>query len=99
MTHTPVSDQDTPEQDAVRIRYARVTLAGKQIAALRNLRLPPGHRDAQLLRGLIRTDMSRISPEELHVLDGLCWRWRRHGLAHLAPKLNPDDPIVKAGCR
>ena len=33
MTHTPVSDQDTPEQDAVRIRYARVTLAGKQIAA------------------------------------------------------------------
>jgi hypothetical protein len=96
VNHAPASDQDTPAQEAARIRHTRVQLARARIAALRAC-VPFNHRDNARVRALLAIDLDRITSAQLHDCDVLTWDWRRRpGMPrHLAPTLNPNDPIVK----
>jgi len=91
----PIREEPATETVA-RISWADRELAGKTIAALRQVRIPPAHADARALRRLARVDLDRITAEECELVRLLSWRWRRQLPAGLAPKLNPADPIVRS---
>lgn len=91
----PVREECETETRA-RMAAAEAELARRTIAALQAAGIPAGHADARVLRGLIRADLGRLTAEQRELLRMLTWRWRRRLPPGLAPKLNPDDPIVRA---
>ena len=96
MNHVAASDRDTPEQDAARARLATRRVLELTIGALRMVTMPPSSPDRWRLRTLVHADLDTISAEHIALLAQLAWRYRRQLPKHLAPKLNPDDPIVRS---
>ena len=74
-------------------KAARRTLE-LSIEALR--RVNSSGADRTILRDLLAADLDRITRAQLDALARLAWKHRRQLPAHLAPELNPDDPIVRA---
>jgi hypothetical protein len=85
-----------PDDDAARLAWAERGAQAAMIAALRRVRMPPRHADAAALRRRAHAELDRLSSEDRELLRLLAWRWRRQLPAHLAPKLPPADPIVRA---
>ena len=90
-------ERETPSQEAARVAQAEAEARRVLIRALREVL--NGTRSAQAdrarLRRLLAADLARWSREDQRELDRLAWKCRRLLPRHLAPRLNPDDPIVK----
>jgi len=84
-----------PEQDDDEERMA-ITMAPvmvTRIKALLGITLAPA--DAALVDGLTRRDPKTLTAEHRHWVQRLLWKYRRDLPRGVAPKLNPDDPIVR----
>lgn len=88
-------DLDTPEQDAARQAASQRDFLRLVVAALGQVRMLPGHPDQGRLRRLMQVDLAAITDEQIAALDRMAWRYRRQLRRGLAPKVNPDDPIVR----
>lgn len=66
------------------------------IRALGTVAMPIDGPDRHKRRLLMAADLDTISAEQLATLARLTWRYRRQLPSHMAPKLNPDDPIVRS---
>ncbi len=95
----PQPDEDGPEQEKRRVRQALVREAELLCDGLRRC-VKPGSDEAAWLRALAsRMAHEGISEDERHFLRRLAWFHRRRLPAHLAPRLNPADPVVMAAER
>jgi hypothetical protein len=90
-------EADTPAQEAARVAQAEAEERRVMIRALRealnNTRSMQA--DRARLRRLLAADLGRWSRDDQRDLDRLAWRHRRRLPHYLAPRLNPDDPIVR----
>lgn len=96
MTVAEPRREDAAGEVEARIDWANARVARQVIAALLAAGIPSGHVDARALRRLQRADVDRLKPEEAELLRILAWRWRRKLAPHLAPRLPPNDPVVRA---
>jgi hypothetical protein len=87
-------DVDTAAQDAARLASAETELRRVLIRALRDVIMLTDS-DTAVRRRLVAADLARWTREEQRDLDRLAWKYRRRLPRHLAPRLNPDDPIVR----
>jgi hypothetical protein len=81
--------------DIDRIRHTEARLAGVRIAALARIpdyTLLPRHREFVRLIAAIAPETMNVKQQD-HVLR-LCWIYRAKIGRNLAPRCNPDDPIV-----
>jgi hypothetical protein len=92
-----IPPREDNSDDAARLARAEAELRRRTVAALRRAPIRPCCRDAREVRRLAGIDMERISGADIEALDLLAWRWRRALPPGLAPKLNPADPVVRAG--
>lgn len=85
-----------PEQDDDEERM-RITLAPVMAARIRYLLALTvmAGKDRTLAEQLGRRDPKTLTPEHRHWVQQLLWRYRRALPAGVAPRLNPDDPIVR----
>ena len=87
-------DEDSREQQEARVRRAMAREAEILTDALRRL-VRTGSAEARWLRELAgRLVHQGITAEERFHLRRLAWFHRRTLPAHLAPRLNPGDPLV-----
>jgi len=86
--------EDTPEQDAARRAVAQREFCRRVIRALDAVTMLPGHPDKHRLRQLKAVDLAAITDDQMAAMNSLAWKYRRQMPPGLAPKLNPDDPIV-----
>ncbi len=84
------------DDDAARMAMSEQTVLRLTIAALGRVTMLPGHPDKARLRALARIDLGRIDDAQIATMRRLAWRYRRQMPRHLAPRMNPDDPIVLA---
>jgi hypothetical protein len=89
----PIREDD---DDAARIAVGQRRLVEMKLAALRAIQIPPNDPDARILRGLVQSDLDRMTAQQDYDLECLCWRWRRRISRAFAPRLNPADPLVRA---
>lgn len=90
------ADDDGPEAVQRRVRQALVREAELMCDALRRC-VKPGSYEAHWLRGLAaRMPHEGIGEEDRRFMRRLAWFHRRRLPSHLAPKVNPEDPIVMA---
>ena len=94
-----LDDSDTPAQEAARRGKLQREIWRLTILALSRVRLPPGDPDRRRISHLCRVDLAVISDEEVASLHRLAWICRRQIGRSLAPKTNPDDPIVREFAR
>ena len=87
-------DEDTPEQEAARVRQAIRREAVVLIDALRRVATIRGGGAIWLREMAARIEHEGITPEERRHLARIAWFYRRQLPRHLAPRCNPADPIV-----
>ena len=80
---------DTPAQQADRIRRALDGSRRIRLTALQSVAMPNSH-DAIFAR----RDPAGFDDGDLRHLERLLWHYRRVLPRWLAPRANPDDPIV-----
>ena len=85
MFHEP----DDPEE-AARVRATAVQFAKLRLDELRAA-APSGSFEFAFLR----RDPTRFSDMDFAILERLAWHYRRRISRFLAPKTDPDDPIVR----
>ena len=88
------TDDDTPEQEAARVRRAVTREAEVLIDALRRVATMRGGGAIWLRAMAARIEHEGITQEERLHLARIAWFYRRQLPRHLAPRLNPADPIV-----
>ncbi len=86
-------DTDDATQDAARVAKAERQVMVATLNALRRVRNTV--QDRAILRGLVQADFDWLTAEQRAALERMAWKYRRQIPPHLAPKLNPDDPIVR----
>jgi hypothetical protein len=81
------------DDDALRLAAARREAIAVTAQALASISLPPADRvfivEMQRRRGYAE----QLTERQQHALLQLAWHYRRQLPAHLAPKINPDDPL------
>jgi hypothetical protein len=95
--------QQLDDEDAFRLAYAQAAaheaakmLFERRVDALHLIPqylVLPQHR--RFIRHALALAPEMLSPAQREHADRLFWRYRRNMPAHLAPKVNPDDPIVR----
>jgi len=83
-------------EDAWRVEHARTVALGLVMRALRVIdrrKLLPRHQD--FIRYVCFMPVEHLSMAQRDHVLRLGRRYREHLPAHLAPKVNPDDPIVR----
>ncbi len=85
---------DDAGDDAARIARAESQARAVMLKALADL-IMTRTADLGARRRLRAADPERWTVELQAELDGLTWRYRRQLPRHLAPRLNPHDPIVR----
>lgn len=80
------------DDDAARVHAARSEAIAATVNALRQVSLPPAER---ALVVVVARSMAThpLNPREMHRVMQVAWRHRRKLPPHLAPKINPDDPL------
>ncbi len=93
MTWAPPEPED---DDAERMATALAPYLRSRIEALLKAPLMPKDRD--LVAAMARRDPKTLTPDHRQWISGLLWKYRRSAEipASMRPKLNPDDPIVRA---
>ena len=84
------------DEDAFRLAKVETEVLGLRQRALRTIPdfklLSGGHRSfVRYVCGMAPEKLSDAQKDQVH---RLCWLYRRSIPAHLAPKCNPDDPVV-----
>ena len=92
--HGVVDDTDTPRQQAARVAAAEAEARRVLIKALREV-IMLRDIDSAARRRLVAADLDRWTRDDQRDLDRMAWRYRRQLPRHLAPRLNPDDPLVR----
>ena len=101
MNHAMLGERDdTPEQDEARLRQAEAALIRINVEKLMLVaaNLPKGHGDYRTIQALDESlNVYRRLPTsgQIAQVKALAWQYRRQMPKHLAPKLNPHDPIVR----
>lgn len=88
------SPPEAPDDDAERLAIVLAPLMVERITTLLGLRVMTV-RDRELVQAMARRDPRTLTPDHRHWVQQLLWRYRRALAADIAPKLNPDDPIVR----
>lgn len=81
------------EDDLDRVAKAVAAEMAIEIAALRRVAIRA--QDRVFLRRAAAIDPLHLSDNDRARIRSLCWRYRHALPAHLRPKLNPDDPVVR----
>lgn len=87
-------DHDADRRVARAVRQARLG----NLAALAMCSIPAGSRDRKDvldLRAKLDRDREPLTQKESERITQLMWKYRRQLPRGLAPKLNPDDPVVR----
>lgn len=82
-------------EDAERSAQAQAAADRLLLKHLAALSWAPRHPYARAIRELLAADLTRLTPLQAHQLRKLAWAYRVRLPAHLRPKVNPDDPIVR----
>ena len=82
-------------EDAERTALAEAAANRAILKRLAELSWPPSHPYRRAMRELLAADLTKLTPLQAHQMRKIAWAYRRKLPAHLRPKVNPDDPIVR----
>ncbi len=87
---------EPPDDDAERLALTLAPYLRARIDVL--LTVPMTAADHALVEGMARRDPKTLTPDHRGWIFRLLWKYRRSSEipASMRPKLNPDDPIVRA---
>lgn len=94
----PPEPDSTAAEDAASVVAAQAEATRRVVIAV-HMAMHRGKstvEDRTKIRELRRAEPGRMTDEQLLALDRLAWKFRRALSAGLAPRMNPDDPIVRA---
>ena len=82
-------------EDRLRLGIIEDHVLQRTLNALRCVPRPFYGRDAAFLRGVLGQRVERLSERQRDHLKRVAWRLRRYLPPAIAPRVNPDDPIVR----
>lgn len=87
-------DRDADEDEAERMTATLAPWCRERLRLLAQIDMT--QQDRGLVEGLARRADAELTAERRHWIRQLLWRWRRALDPSIRPKVNPDDPIVRA---
>lgn len=88
------ADPEVPEEEAARMTVALAPWARERLRLLSQIAMTKV--DSHLVQALARRPDGEIDAERRYWIRQLLWRYRRLLPPDMRPKVNPDDPIVRA---
>nr|WP_294547660.1 hypothetical protein [uncultured Rhodopila sp.] len=82
-------------EDRARMRKAQDKALGVVMNALVLIPIPFWGKDKDFIGYVCRMQPDMLSERQREHVTRVAWRLRRYLPAHLAPKCNPEDPIVR----
>lgn len=87
-------DTDTVEEEAARMTGTLVPWCRERLRLLAQIDMTAN--DRGLVEGLMRRSDAELTAERRHWIRQLLWRYRRVLAGDIRPRVNPDDPVVRA---
>ena len=90
------SPSEPDDDDAERLKLTLAPYLRARIDVL--LKVPMAAKDHGLVTAMARRDPKELTPDHRQWIKRLLWQYRRSPEipAEMRPKMNPDDPIVRA---